>query len=142
MNQSRPIEEESGTHAAMDERSIPGLLKDLVRESQELARRELALARRELDERVTRMQHGATAMLGAGALLSAGLVMLLAAPVLALSAVMAPWLAALIVGVVACIASMLMLSAGRKRTNPSELTPTRTIAEAERTASQIKERVR
>jgi xanthine/uracil permease len=61
-----------------------------------------------------------------GAVAFAGFLVLLEALVLGLSERLAPWLAALIVGVVVAIIGYIMLHTGRKRLEPAVLKPRHT----------------
>lgn len=63
----------------------------------------------------------------AGLLLLAGFIVLLMAVVYGLSTVMAPWLAALIVGVVVMVAGFVMVQSGKKQFEPSHFKPDRTL---------------
>ena len=54
-------------------------------------------------------------------------IILLLAAVYALSMVLVPWLAALIVGAVTVIIGFIMLQAGKKQFEPAQLTPDRTL---------------
>ena len=67
------------------------------------------------------------AVAGGAIVLLAGFIILLMAVVYALSMVMAPWLAALIVGVVVMIIGFAMLQSGKKQFEPSHFKPDRTL---------------
>lgn len=83
------------------ERELSSIVTDMWENGEKLARQEVALALAELkvrtDKFTTTLVQGAIT----GAVYNAGVLVLLAAVVLGLSEVMAPWLAALIVGVLA-----------------------------------------
>ena len=66
--------------------------------AEKLVRQELELGLSEIDRRVDKLKTGLTVAVIGGAVLYAGILVLLAAVVIGLSNVMAPWLAALIVG--------------------------------------------
>lgn len=109
------------------DRSLGGLFADLARETSNLARSEIELAKAELSEKAGKAAGGA-GLLAAGALVAwAGLLFLLAAVALALAELMAPWLAALIVGAVVGLAGIVLLAAGRRRLKTGSLQPERTI---------------
>jgi xanthine/uracil permease len=55
----------------------------------------------------------------------AGLLVLLAAAVLALAQWLEPWLAALVVGIVVVIIGVLLLLAGKQKLHPEQLKPER-----------------
>jgi membrane protein len=94
-----------------DERSVSQLVTDATEQMSRLVREEMRLATAELQQKGKRFGTGAGLFGGAGVLAVYGVGVLLACAVLALSLVLAPWLAALIVGVVvlaiAGIAAML-----------------------------------
>lgn len=82
------------------QREVGAIVADVWENAEKLMRQELELALAELDRRVDKLKVGLiTATIG-GAVLYGGILVLLAAAVLGLSTAMAPWLAALLVGVV------------------------------------------
>jgi MFS family permease len=97
------------------ERSIAELVKDLSRQSSELAHKEVELAKAEMTIKAKRLG------IGAGAFGAAGLIGLLAAAaltatfILALDTAMDSWLAALIVTVVYGAIAGVMALVGKKR---------------------------
>lgn len=81
------------------EREVGAIVTDVWKNAEKLLRHELELAIAELDRRAQKLKLGMmTATVGA-AVLYAGVLALVAAAILGLSRVVAPWLAALIVGV-------------------------------------------
>jgi len=112
-------------------RSVPEVLRDIVRNLQEIVRSEFRLARTEFKEEAARAMKPA-ATLGAGLVLGFyGVGFLLLASVYALSLVVASWAAALLVGtVLAVVAIGLVITSGKrlKRLNP---TPDKTIRSLE-----------
>ena len=111
-----------------DERSLGDLFSELARETSTLVRQEVQLAKAELKQSATEAGKG-IAFLAAGALVAyAGLLVLLAAAAIGLWQLgVEGWIAPLIVGlVVLAIGAILMFSA-RKKLQPSNLTPDRTI---------------
>ncbi|MGQ9367458.1 phage holin family protein [Azospirillum sp. ST 5-10] len=109
------------------ERSVAGLIADLAREMSNLVRAEVALAKTEVSHKVGAAA-GGVAFLAAGGLIAfAGFLYLLAAATIALSAVVEPWLAALIVGGVVLLIGLAFVMAGRSRLKPANLQPERTI---------------
>jgi hypothetical protein len=83
------------------EREVGAIVADVWENAEKLVRQELELGLAELDRRVDKLKIGLTSAAIGGATLYAGVLVLLAAAVLGLANVMAPWLAALIVGVLA-----------------------------------------
>ena len=95
--------------------SALSLLRELIEQLATLVRQELALAGAELKRTLGSLQAGVASLAVAAALIFAGLLVLLAAAVWALSTVLAGWLAALIVGVgVLAIGTALLLAARRQ----------------------------
>lgn len=107
--------------------SVGGLLRQLTHEVPSLITKELALAKAELSESLRATKAGAASVASGGAVLMGGFIMLLLAAVYGLSEVMAPWLAALIVGGVVTVIGLIMVSAGKKKFEASSFKPERTI---------------
>lgn len=84
--------------SASGERDVGAIVAHVWENAEKLMRQELELGLAELDRRVDKLKIGLTSAVIGGAVLYAGVLCLLAAVVLGLSNVMAPWLAALIVG--------------------------------------------
>ncbi|MET0340502.1 MAG: phage holin family protein [Polyangiales bacterium] len=94
---------DSGVHrsdalSTNGQRELGALVADVWENAEKLVRQELELGLSEIDRRVDKLKTGLTVAVIGGAVLYAGILVLLAAVVLGLSNVMAPWLAALIVG--------------------------------------------
>jgi uncharacterized membrane protein YqjE len=113
------------------QRSVPEVLQDIIGNLQEIIRSEFRLAKTELKEEAARAARP-VATFGVGLVLGFyGIGFLLLAFVYGLSAVMAGWLAALLVGMIlAIVATALMGSSGKKlkRVNP---TPDKTMRSIE-----------
>ncbi|WP_397453679.1 phage holin family protein [Pseudomonas sp. NA-150] len=107
--------------------SVVGLLRQLSREVPALFTKELALAKAELQVSIMTLKAGIAAVASGAIVLLAGFIILLMSAVYGLSIVMAPWLAALIVGVVVMIVGFAMLQSGKKQFEPSHLKPDRTL---------------
>lgn len=107
--------------------SVVGLLRQLSREVPELFSKELALAKAELQASLTTLKAGIAGVAGGAIVLLAGFIILLMSAVYGLSMVMAPWLAALIVGVLVMIVGFAMLQSGKKQFEPSHFKPERTL---------------
>jgi uncharacterized membrane protein YqjE len=106
--------------------SAVSLLRRLVDEVSTLFRQEIALASAELSRSLSSVKAGVGSIAMGGAVAFAGFLVLLEALVLGLSERLAPWLAALIVGVVVAIIGYIMLHTGRKRLEPAVLKPRHT----------------
>ena len=115
------------TVSESDSGGMTQLLRKLVDDFTVLLRKELALAASEVGEAVDEAKAGAGAVLSGGAVLYAGVLFLLLAVTLGLAEVMAPWLAALVVGVVVSIFGAVLLQSGKKRIRPDSFVPERTV---------------
>ena len=123
-----------------ESRGIGDLLGDLGRQVSTLVRKEIDLARVEVTSSVGRMGRGA-AMAGAGgALVYAGLLVLLGAAVFALiDAGLDAWLAALIVGGIALIIGAVVTSTGVKQVQATNMAPTQTAETVRENVEFVKE---
>ena len=132
-NPFRPFDPQPGAHPQAAENrsaadpSLGVLLKELAHEVPSLMSKEVALAKSELRENLETAKAGVAAVSTGGAVLLGGFVIVLLAAVYALSNVMAPWLAALLVGAAAMVVGFLMVSAGRKKFEAQTLRPDQTI---------------
>jgi len=114
------------TARPLEDESAPGLLGRLIEDVTSLFRNELALARAETMEAAQTAKAGVGAVATGGAVALLGGIALVISAILGLATVMAAWLAALIVGVVLAVIGYAMLSAGKKRLEPSNFTLNRT----------------
>jgi len=126
-----------------ESRGIGDLLGDLGRQVSTLVRKEIDLARVEVTSSVGRMSRGA-AMAGAGgALLYAGLLVLLLAIVLGLiQAGIDAWLAALLVAVVVMAIGGVITSMGVKQMQATELAPKQTAETVRENVEFVKEQIK
>jgi uncharacterized membrane protein YqjE len=99
--------------------SAAGLLSRLLADVTALFRNEVALAKAEFAEITDNAKAGIAAIATAAVVLIAGLMALLAALILGLAEVMAPWLAALVVGVVLAITGLLLIRSARQKLKPA-----------------------
>ena len=127
--------------AQPDDVSVVGLLRQLSREVPALFTKELALAKAELQTSLTTLKAGIAGVASGAIVLLAGFIILLMSAVYGLSIVMAPWLAALIVGVVVMIVGFAMLQAGKKQFEPSHLKPDRTLDALNKDQEALRRRV-
>jgi len=128
--------------ADLRERSIGELFGKLTEDMGLLMRQEVALAKAEASEKVAQLGVGAGLVAGGGLIAFAGFLALLAAAVLGLSNVLAPWLAALIVGVVVLVVGAALAWIGKTRLTADKLAPRRTIRSLQDDATWAKEQVR
>lgn len=123
-------------------RSIPQLLGDFTSDLTTLLRQESELVRAEFSEKLGVLTRAGGEMAGGAILLLAALLVLLQALVLALSNIMDPAWAALLVGVVVAILGVLLLRAGANLAKPANLTPDRTLRQVGKDAELAKEQVK
>lgn len=110
VSRDEPLERESAT----------GLLSRLLSDFTALFRNEVALAKAELAELTDSAKAAVVAIAVAAVVLLGGLLALLAAAILALAEVLAPWLAALIVGIVLAIVGVLLIRSAGQKLKPSK----------------------
>lgn len=108
-----------------DERSLADLFVELTSESRTLVSQEIRLAKAELQEKVRTIQRGLIILAVGGSILLLAVQVLIAAMVLGLSQVWAPWLAALVPGVLLLIVGAVMVARGRARLTEPTLPQTR-----------------
>lgn len=97
------------------DREVGAIVADVWENAEKLVRQELELGLAEIDRRVQKLKLATASAAIGGAVLYGGVLVLLAAMVLGLSNVMAPWLAALIVGVVVTGIGAAMSGLGKKK---------------------------
>ncbi len=118
--------------------SLPGMIRQLANDVTSLFTKELALAKSEVVHSVEEAKAGAISMVSGGAVLYAGILVLLAAAVLGLSNVVEPWLAALIVGGIVAIIGFVMVKAGQKKMEPAAFKPERTMESMEKDRQAVR----
>jgi hypothetical protein len=129
------------------DRSVGTLFSDLANEASTLIRKEVDLAKMEVSEKVDRVQRAATSLAAGGAILYAGLLVLLFAVVAGLDALLdrwwpTQWLAPLIVGLVVLGIGYAMLRNGLNNMKADSLIPRRTMRSLRRDAEFAREQVR
>lgn len=124
-----------------NETSALGLIRQLAHEVPALLSKELALAKAEIKQTLETAKAGIAAV-GVGAIVMlAGLIIVLLSAVYALATIMQPWLAALIVGVVAMVVGFIMIQSGKKQFDASNLTPERTVNSLQKDKDAIQRKV-
>jgi hypothetical protein len=103
----------------LERESTAGLLSRLFADITALFRNEVAFAKAEFVELAESAKTGVVSIAVAAVVLLGGLLALLAAAILALSEMMAPWLAAFIVGAVLATTGLLLIRNARHKLNPS-----------------------
>jgi Putative Actinobacterial Holin-X, holin superfamily III len=123
------------------ERSVAVLLSDLASQIGSLVRQEVALFKAELLEKLGLIGRGVSAI-GAGTLIAfSGWLALVAAAVLGLAIVVAPWLAALIVGVVLIGIGGGLLYFGKTRLDSDALAMRRTLGSLREDEAWVREQI-
>ena len=122
-------------------RPVAALLTDLAGETSTLVRQEIALFKAELSEKLTRMGVGAGALAAAGVIAFSGWLALLAAAILGLSHAVAPWLSALIIGVVVIALGAGLALFGKSRLKVNALVPRRTLNSLREDEAWIRDQV-
>jgi hypothetical protein len=130
-----------GVDTRMD-RSIPELVSALTGDLANLVRKESELVRTEVSEKLSQTGKAAGKLAIGGVLLLGALMVLLQALVIALSKVMDPLLASIIVGVAVGLAGYLLVKAAMAAMKPSELTPDRSARQLHKDAQLVKEQVK
>jgi len=122
--------------APNDERSIGELFAELSRETSVLVRKEMELATTEMTAKVKTAGTHAAIVAAGGALVHAGLLVLLAAIVIALAQLgVAPWLSALIVAGVVMAVGYVLVTTGIGKMRATSLAPTQTMESLKETAT-------
>ena len=122
-------------------RPVAALLTDLAGETSTLVRQEIALFKAELSEKLTRMGVGAGALAAGGVIAFSGWLALLAAAILGLSHAVAPWLSALIIGVVVIALGAGLALFGKSRLKVNALVPRRTLNSLREDEAWIRDQV-
>lgn len=125
------------------DRSLGDLVKFVSEDLSHLVRSEIKLAQVEVTEKAKGVGAGIGAFGAAGVLALFGLGLLLTTAVLALSLVVAPWLAALIVTVVVfAIAGVAALIGKKKVSEAAPPVPTRAVESVKEDVAEIKETIK
>jgi hypothetical protein len=123
-------------------RSIPQLLSDFTGDLTTLLRKESELVRAEFSEKLGQLARGGGEIAAGAICLLASLLVLLQALVIALSKIMDPAWASLLVGVLVAVVGVVLLRAGAKTAELSNLKPDRTVRQMEKDAQLAKEQVK
>jgi uncharacterized membrane protein len=124
-----------------DTRSLGELFGDLTREVGNLVRDEVALAKTEMTEKATKAGKNIAFISVGGMLAFAGLLVVLAAIVLALSNVMPDWAAALLVGAVVLAIAGVLIMKGISAFKNASLAPQQTIQTLKEDAQWAKQQL-
>jgi hypothetical protein len=122
-------------------RPVAALLSDLAGETSTLVRQEIALFKAELNEKLAQIGLGAGAVAAGGVIAFSGWLALVAAAILGLSQVLAPWLSALIIGVVVIAVGAGLALFGKSRLKADALVPRRTLNSLREDEAWIRDQV-
>lgn len=126
-----------------DDRTVGEMFAELSRETRTLIQQEVQLAKTELSEKATKMAKGAAMIVGGGLIAYGGLLAVLAAIVLVLIEFgLAPWMGALLGGVVAAGTGYLLVRSGLAALKPQDLMPRKTIETLKEDAQWLKAQAR
>lgn len=134
-------EPEEASYRRRPDRPIGALFAALAEDLRKLFQLEFALFKLELAEKGRRLSSGAIAVVAGGVLAFSAWLALLAAAILGLSIVLAPWLAALIIGVAVLLVAGVLLYLGKRWLDAQRLVPRRTLNTLREDGAWIKERV-
>ncbi len=115
------------------------LVRHLIDDLALLFRKELALAGSEVSQSLNDTKKGVSSLISGAVVLNSGYLFLLAAATLGLGQIMELWLAALIVGGVVTVIGLVMVTAGKKKLEPSSFKPTRTMDSVHKDKESVKE---
>jgi len=119
-----------------DNRSLGELIAELSRETSALVRKEVELATTEMSAKLKNAGTQAGIMAAGGALMHAGLLVLLSAAVLGLAELgVASWLSALIVAVAVMAGGYFLVNQGMTQMRTTSYAPTQTMESLKETAS-------
>jgi len=124
------------------QRKVSDVLQDIAANIQQIIRSEVVLAKVEVKETAQKASKPA-AVLAAGTLLGLyGLGFLLLAAVYGLSLVMAPWLAALVVGAVLATVGGILVAKSRTALKQIKPVPTKTVQTVRENVQWAKDRIK
>jgi len=129
-----------GGQPAPDRRTLPDLISALTTDLATLVRKESELIRAELGVKLHAMGQAVGKVAAGGLLMTAALLVLLQALVLALSKVMDPLWASLLVGVVVAAIGYGLVRMGMKAIDPKNLTPDRAARQLRKDVQLVKGR--
>ncbi|HDZ72420.1 phage holin family protein [Aurantimonas sp. C2-6-R+9] len=125
-----------------DNRSVPELLSDLLRETTDLFKTEGELIRSEISDKITQVEIGGGSIAAGAICLLVALFVLAQALIVALGSFMGDAWAALLVGVVIAGIGVALLFKGRNDLSPANLTPDRTARQLRKDGQLVKEQTR
>lgn len=127
---------------AANDRSIGELLTDITRDLSALFREEVALAKRETQQTITTaIKDVVFATVGAFVLYT-GVLVLIAAAVVALALVVDLWLSAVIIGSATTLIGVILLMMGIQQLRTLSLVPEKSVRNVKKDAETIRENVK
>ncbi len=126
---------------ARDDRSVPELLSDLIREGSEMFRKEGALARAEIKQSINSVTTGGEMILAGGVALLVGLFVASQALVVALAELIGAGWAATLVALALLVVGGVLVAKGKSDIENASVVPERTIDQTRRDAGMMKEKV-
>jgi hypothetical protein len=127
---------------SQDARSLPELMSDLASDMANLVRKEGELVRAEMAEKVRQSARAGGEIAAGAILLLAALMVMLQALIIALSKVMDPLWASIIVGVAVAAGGYLLVKTGLKMIKPDHIRPERSVRQLHKDAQLMKEQVK
>ena len=124
------------------QRSLSDVVQDIIANLQQIIRSEMRLATVEIKEKTDQAKKPATTLAIGGVLGLYGVGFVLLASMYALSLVLAPWLAALIVGVVLAIVATILVGSGRKSLKKIQALPEKTVQSVKENVQWSKEQIK
>jgi len=121
-----------------DKRSLGELFTELTHETRTLINQEIELAKTEISDKISRMTKDVVAIAIGAFVGYTGVLVLVAAIVLALGMAIPLWVSALVVGIVISGVGVFMLMKGIKDLKASRMTPERTAETIKETAKWAK----
>ena len=128
-----------------EQRSLAELLRELSAETGTLVRKEVALAKAEMSDKMSQVSSGIGSLVVGGAILLAGLIVLLDAAVIGLSNAFPSgllWLSPLIIGLIVLIIGFAIVIKSRSNLKAANLAPQRTTSSLQRDKEFAKEQIR
>lgn len=127
----------AGSHGHGSE-SISDLIRHLATDLSSLIGKEIELGKSEMRESVSEVKTAVGAIATGAVIAAAGVLVLLMSAVYGLSIILAPWLAALIVGAAALLVGYVMVSSAKKQMSASSMAPDRTMASVHKDSETFK----
>lgn len=121
--------------------SVTSMIQHFYTDVSRLVSKEGELIRAELNEKVTQMKVASGSLVVGGALLFVGVLCLAATAIICLNLVAPLWLSAVIVTAVLLMVGGIMLAGAKKKLNPEELKPVKSIGAIGEIRHSLQEKV-